>query len=581
MRHALLCALFLVVTLAAGSCGGVSETTIARDTASLFTVSLDQRVSIGATGASMALVPTDSELTYDLVASNLSGAKALVGAVHYDTSLYHLAGVRSTDAVTVLNEEVSATDTTRDRLLYCVDQPQQRQVGFNMTLVHYDRRAGLSGRVLLARLTFAEGARSVVRGSSKAPTGIGNQFTIEGIVNASDQPVLTWKEALQGDGDNNGEVNIADFTPLALSFGMTTSPNPVGQPASQARDADYDKNGEVNIADTTALGINLGTTLGGYQILAGPTAGALVEVDRVDRTEMFPVPPNTTSGELTWTWTGPALTDTTVFQVRPYDDVGALGLASTNTVTLEPTVQNPVIQSIDEITFTGAETWPQEDGDYVVILTEQAVDDIDGNAEGIAQVLEQLQLIAMVNTDLDPAPVDGTNSVIWRVVEGGGLGLVGNGGTSGDKGLVEFLDRGRLEIEARVAGSFTATESIGFKLYTIDSLTLTDPFDGLGPLSVPNTAPVQLKSIGTFDWNSVIDGDEITRNMTGFVNWSLLPDAGNTGTFSVDTNTGQLIVADADSGDSVRVAVEFPKTDDVTLFDHEKRSSELLTVNIN
>lgn len=73
---------------------------------------------------------------------------------------------------------------------------------------------------------------------------------------------LVWYYYSQGDYDQNGEVNIADLTPLGMYFG-TAGP-------FDWRDAlscvDGDNNGELNIADVTPIGLNYGNRVEGYHI---------------------------------------------------------------------------------------------------------------------------------------------------------------------------------------------------------------------------------------------------------------------------------------------------------------------------
>lgn len=127
--------------------------------------------------------------------------------------------------------------------------------------------------------------------AAAAPTGEDNRvFQIQGVNADPDGPVgplpgqvvLIWVERFNGDYDQNGEVNIADLTPLGLRFqdnvtyrppvydgmvywpsgehfddGGTDWPDPpvAGSPAENWRLArvDGDANGEINIADITPI----------------------------------------------------------------------------------------------------------------------------------------------------------------------------------------------------------------------------------------------------------------------------------------------------------------------------------------
>lgn len=84
----------------------------------------------------------------------------------------------------------------------------------------------------------------------------------------------TWTYRNQGDYDLNGEVTIADLTPIGLHFGKNTlSPD-----WQQAQLADGDCNGEVNVADVTPIGQNFGGRVDGYELQRRSTASEPFEV---------------------------------------------------------------------------------------------------------------------------------------------------------------------------------------------------------------------------------------------------------------------------------------------------------------
>jgi hypothetical protein len=577
LKYTLIAILLLALALLA-SCDAAKSTDSLDGSRLAFSVALDAQPSIGAAAALVTLEPVASPagmLELAVHAAQLNGTKALYGSVAYDPQQYHLAG------------GLPAELTADDALLLCVDKPAEGRVIFGWVLANYDTKPGLSGDLELCRLRFASGAAEVSKVTAKAPAGGDNHFTISGSIdNATNIPTLTWLEQNSGDGDDNGEVNISDMTPLGQSLGKPTS----GPGSSQARRADYDRNGEVNISDITFLGRNLGTVLTGFAIFSGPTAGSLTEQVRFPRTTMFPNPLNAASGELTWIWVGPAITHDTVFQVQPYDAAGALGLSSDNTVALTFNNPVPVITGLDSVTFPGATTWFNQVGtDFTILLTELSVDPIAGNAENLTGVVEQLQLQGMVTTDKDPGPVDGTERLIWYISEGAGLAQVSN--ATGTKGLLTFHwkdadnndvhgDRGRIVVEAQIPGNFNNKKSIAFDLMTIDSLELQLTAGGTGPTAVNAGQDVALKAMGTFDFDSVINGNEYTTELTNFVNWAALVNPDGTD-YSINTNSGVLDTTGAASGAQIRVTCEFPRTDNVTLFDDVKRVSNFLVVNIN
>lgn len=560
-----LTALTLLALLACASCAAsLAQTDSA---AGRFTAALDPETSIAADGAQLTLTPLSDSSAHPefiLAADGLQRTKALIGYISYDAGSYHLVG------------SLPAELTAEGALLMCIDRPELSRIDVGWVLANYPEKLGVSGTLELCRLQFAAGPATVNKVAAKAPAGGDNHFTIAGSA-AENVPTLTWLEANAGDGDNNGEVNIADITPLGVSLGK--HPDPVLPADSQERDADYDKNSEVNISDMTPLGRNIGTILAGYAILAGPSAGSLTELQRFDRTAAFPTAPKTTDGELTWVWTGAAITQDTTFQVQPYDSTGVLGLLSDNTVTLSYDNPQPIITGIDSITFEGAPTWFDKVGDdYTILLTEFAVDDTPGNAEPLEGVVEELQLQGMVTTDIDPGLVDGSESLIWYISEGAGLAEVSN--ETGSKGLLTFHDRGRIVVEAQLPGNFNNKKTISFALMSIDSLVLELAAGGAGPVAVNAGQTVALAAEGTFDFDNAINGNEYVADLTSFVNWAGLVTPEGTD-YAIDTQSGVLDTAGAASGAQIRVTCEFPRTDVITLYDNAKRYSEFLVVNIN
>jgi hypothetical protein len=128
---------------------------------------------------------------------------------------------------------------------------------------------GLRGQPLpagaLLRLSFAAGpahpARATASITQDSRSKVAN-LTATG--ESPDSATLQWSERHTGDYDLNGEVNIADLTPIGFYF----------QSAFNTSHADYaklevvdgDNNGEINIADITPIGANFRSSISGYDI---------------------------------------------------------------------------------------------------------------------------------------------------------------------------------------------------------------------------------------------------------------------------------------------------------------------------
>lgn len=544
----------------AASCGAdISASGDARTSSLAPTARLDQNGSIGTVAASLSLVPQAD--AYALQASGLTGAKAIYGEVSYNPAVQHFDG--------------SSTGQDGESLFIAVDDPAAGVVHVGWVLTNFDTKPGVSGVRELAQLSFANGAAPVVRRTSTPPKGPDDTFAIRQIgPNDDGIPNFEWDDTLAGDGNNDGQVSVQDLTPIGLQFNKTTS----DAVKDSARDADYNKDGKVTVQDLANIGINFGASISGYAILRGDTSGSLSEIERINRADRFPAP-SSIDGVLQWDYQGAEVTQTKFFNVQPFDKTGTLGDASTVVLQEDPGAPPQTITGVNSITFPGSDSWLQQGGDYVIIVTELAVDDVVGNAEPITNLVESLDLTAMVDILEDPGnPIDGTESCQWVVTEGGGLADVNN--TAGTKGQASFNDRGRVVIEAHLSGDFTKKKDIAFRIFTIDSLALTSGGSG-NPVAVNSGTAVDFTATGTFDWDSTVNGDEISRDLTPFVNWGMLPDGGNTGSFSLNTAAGSLSTGDANSGDSTQVFCEYPGTDEVTLFDNQRRSSDFLAISVN
>jgi hypothetical protein len=91
---------------------------------------------------------------------------------------------------------------------------------------------------------------------------------------------------------------------------------------------------------------------------------------------------------------------------------------------------------------------------------------------------------------------------------------------------------------------------------------------------------VQFDVTGTFDWDGVVNGNEVTQDLTAYCNWTAVADPPETA-FAFDTGAGSLDTTGAGSGAEINATCQFPRTDDITLYDNLPRASNFVTVNIN
>lgn len=566
MKSINLLARLLVLTsliLAAAACGGGLSDNLSDDS---FTAQLDRENSIAAATVQLDLIPAaapDGEIYYELVASGLSDTKAIYGVVNYDREQFSFKSAELSDSA--------------DQRLFLA-KPLGDGLNFGMVLANFDRRPGLEGTQTIAHLLFSRTPENTLRGVAKAPTGAANQFSITGVLNETNgQPELSWPEINSGDGDNNGLVTVADLTPLGISLNMLNV-----TPGSQADKADYDRNGSVTLSDITPLGINLGTGLAGYAILSGATEGSLTELERVNRADVFPSP-KAPDGVLTWNWTGAELLVDTFFAVQYFDGAAALGSRSTNAVLIVAATEAPVLSNVN-ISLPGGITLEQDAGRSIVYITEASVDAIIGNNEEFAP--ELLGLTATAESSADPGnPFDATEQLVWTVPLGGNSASVSD--TAGTKGAVSFKDRGLVTVRAHAPGNNLQFDELSFVLLSIEDLSIELAGGGTGPLAVNSGTDVVFTASGDFQLD-IRDGggtiiETITRtvDLTPWAAWSSIPDGGNAGSSTFDSGAATLATTDLDSGDRMTVVAEFSPGPAVTIYDHSKRISNFVEVNIN
>lgn len=119
---------------------------------------------------------------------------------------------------------------------------------------------------LRAALLSALQAQVDGRGASALPGGNENQLDDVSVADlgAGDYQ-MTWTYKNRGDLDLNGEVNVADLTPIGQHYHATAAdPNWLTVQA-----ADGDLNGEVNLADVTTIGQHYLAQVAGYNIYGG------------------------------------------------------------------------------------------------------------------------------------------------------------------------------------------------------------------------------------------------------------------------------------------------------------------------
>jgi len=117
------------------------------------------------------------------------------------------------------------------------------------------------------------GTRALLKNTSTPPAGEGSAAQL---FYYPANAMLSWGYSCLGDYDQNGEVNIADLTPLAQHLGEVSAggPGTPFSPSSLGGVVDGDGNGEINIGDVTPLGMNFGARVAGYRVYSSERADA-------------------------------------------------------------------------------------------------------------------------------------------------------------------------------------------------------------------------------------------------------------------------------------------------------------------
>jgi hypothetical protein len=176
-----------------------------------------------------------------------------------------------------------------------------------------------------------------------APTSNGSRAVL-----TLDEPgeLLSWGFASQGDYDQNGEVNVADLTPIAMHF------QAVGPFArSTARSViDGNSDGEINIADLTPIAQNLGATLFSYSVYRGNDMGDVPSTNSgpngADAALLGTVNLGVAIGDakqarLGFTFSTGAIPANAVYWVRPHDAGDGAGNEGTSSTAAGPGAIQP------------------------------------------------------------------------------------------------------------------------------------------------------------------------------------------------------------------------------------------------
>ncbi|MBN2081893.1 hypothetical protein JW859_06745 [bacterium] len=250
----------MIAVLLVLSCLGCSTKNIGslgdpgRDTAR-FTMTVDDESFFNGASADEFYLSTREYDTHVLVDINARGAdslKALYFKMEYDAETYRPEVVQPSDAM----------GDTSDMLKVQIFR-NPGEVAYGQIVTNPDWRTGANGDVTLATVSFRKEAFSeghIVSTPPNKPASAVGDLAFDGT------DTLTWHYVNIGDYNQDGEVGVADLTPIGVNFGEDVTPNQFDFNTALSV-IDGNSNGQIEVADITPIGQNyLFNIFGGFRI---------------------------------------------------------------------------------------------------------------------------------------------------------------------------------------------------------------------------------------------------------------------------------------------------------------------------
>ncbi|MCB1216377.1 hypothetical protein KDL44_03240 [bacterium] len=247
--------LSLLLALLASACAGTMQQfgNGSRDlAASLSLHVLDESFIADSTAESLEL--SSRQLGNELLVSVRAGRAQNLRALYYEVEF---------DAARLnpLSASPAAAFGNGEEVLSMMQPTAPGRVQAGQVLVHPEEQAGFSGEGELALLRF----RIEPQARIAAKVNDSAKATPLQLSWDNDAKLARWLYNNPADYDQNGEVNVADLTPLAQHFNKSQAG---GFPLEKVESVvDGDGNGVINLADITPIGINFGNAgSGGYHV---------------------------------------------------------------------------------------------------------------------------------------------------------------------------------------------------------------------------------------------------------------------------------------------------------------------------
>lgn len=198
----------------------------------------------------------------ELLAQQCQGLKALYVDLVYDAASWR-----------PLSADPAASFEQVARTLHLLVTSDLGVVHYGQVLARPQQQAGVSGGGCLARIRFSTAGAGDNR--TAVDQALSSLRNVDYTLTWWHPNQIMWLYSIWGDTDQNGEVNIADLTPLAIHLGETVSrcDTVQGLPVFYTGCYDHgvlidgDHNGLITIGDITAIGANFGhSAVGGFDL---------------------------------------------------------------------------------------------------------------------------------------------------------------------------------------------------------------------------------------------------------------------------------------------------------------------------